>query len=258
MGNCYLGEVDKIVARYAGDYIRFVDDYRIFGSSTGALEAALIQINRDLAELGLLTNIAKTKLGSGEDYLNATRGTKTAKTSDENGYISAVVLSDVPTPEVMAGLLNKVVRDPDAQLTEGMGRYIVGLLRRMLSNEVIARDSAYMSSPLAELRELLSEDGNFMDLFTSLLRSYANGDQDCRAIWLLYVKHACLSQIDNKRVQANVNEAAHAIAIASAVSATVKNWARGVCSSFTDDQLGALHDLDYARQGASCCGGRLA
>ena len=69
LGNAYLKEVDTIVARRTSDFIRFVDDYKIFGDSIPDLEAKFASIRADLREIGFEINENKLWLGSGQEYL---------------------------------------------------------------------------------------------------------------------------------------------------------------------------------------------
>ncbi len=79
MGNVYLHLVDQVVGKYSTNFIRFVDDYRIFGNSSDHLEGLLQQISQELTPLGFKINKSKVKLGSKEEYLEAIAHDKYAR-----------------------------------------------------------------------------------------------------------------------------------------------------------------------------------
>src|SRR5687767_11570409 len=68
LGNAYLAVVDQVIQKQTPSFIRFVDDYRIFGSSNDGLERRFEQIDRALGDLGFKINMSKVKVGTRNDY----------------------------------------------------------------------------------------------------------------------------------------------------------------------------------------------
>jgi hypothetical protein len=187
LGNAYLHIVDQTIKRSCSDFIRFVDDYRIFGSSTGELEDILSQLSQQLAPLGFSIKQSKIKLGSTEDYFEAQANGRYATTQEEEGYISATAFEDINAPDQLVTLIARAVKSPDDLLTEGFGRLTLGAIRRMRINAVVVTTKNFPRSPLDKFQELLSADkeliGTALDLMERYLR---NTDESWRATWLLY------------------------------------------------------------------------
>jgi hypothetical protein len=63
IGNAYLQCVDEIVSQYTTKYIRFVDDYKIFGNSKADLERILPEIRKRITSIGFELNDSKNQIG---------------------------------------------------------------------------------------------------------------------------------------------------------------------------------------------------
>ena len=187
LGNSYLHIVDQTIKRSCSDFVRFVDDYRIFGSSTAELEDILAQLSQRLAPLGFTIKQSKVKLGSTEDYFEAQANGRYAATEEEEGYISATAFDDVSAPGQLVTLIARAVKSPDDLLTEGFGRLTLGAIRRIRINAEVVTTKNFPRSPLNKFQELLSADkelvGKALDLMDKYLR---NNDESWRATWLLY------------------------------------------------------------------------
>lgn len=188
MGNAYLHKVDQIVAKHTRNFIRFVDDYRIFGVAIDSLESVLIDIDQDLASLGFKIKKSKVKLGSAEEYLDAISKGKYAETKIVDGYISAVVLEDVTAPDLLLKLIGRALESPDDLLTEGFGRLSLAAIRRIRLNHAVGQTKNYPTSPLDEYKNILSADEHLIQRAVDLLEKYTKTpDEDWRAVWLLHM-----------------------------------------------------------------------
>ncbi len=159
LGNAYFHEVDEVFRRHGADFIRFVDDYRVFGSSGTELERILGGVSGDLRSLGFRINARKLRLGRGEEYLEAVSKLEPARTTtDADGYVSAAIFEDLIGPEPLAGLIERALNRPEEILTEGYGRFLSGALRRLRINEELVALRSGFSSPRDELKERLDRD----------------------------------------------------------------------------------------------------
>jgi hypothetical protein len=255
LGNAYLSEVDKIVSRHTADYIRFVDDYRIFGPSRDKLESVLTGISGDLQSIGFQVNSQKVKMGSGQEYLNAISQLKYATKNVEVGYVSTVIFRDVVTPKDLVAVIDQTLSLPDERLNEGLGRYQLAALRRLRSNAVVAEGANFQSTPIEDFSELLSTNA-IVEKVTKLLKTYsATQSESWRTIWLLYLrKDFSAPSIPDRRISTQLDETVRDIANSPSVAPAVRFWARGISSRNLYDQIDLLHELDYVQQGALCCG----
>jgi len=188
LGNAYLRVVDEVVKRHTGNFIRFVDDYRIFDHSRDRLEAMLPAIGADLQKIGFRINAEKVKLGSDRDYFDAIHGGGYAQTEeDKEGYVSAAVFSDVLTGDTLTEMVAKCVREPQRYLNEGFGRLVLGAVRRMRLNAFVAARKNYPASPHLGFEEHLSDPGRIGPMLDLLEKSAARADEEWRVVWLLYV-----------------------------------------------------------------------
>ena len=184
LGNLYLRIIDDVVANHTSEWIRFVDDYRIFGGSDGELNDVLSGITRDLARLGFRPNPQKIRIGSEEEYLEAVEQIRYAKSTKET-YVSAAVFDDVIEPSLLFELCRKAVDAPHELMHEGTGRYILQALRRMKTNSDIAYAQNQPRSPRATFRRL-ARDPAFFDRLGRLMLDFARGGDEWRLVWLLY------------------------------------------------------------------------
>ncbi|HMG04760.1 MAG TPA: RNA-directed DNA polymerase [Chthoniobacterales bacterium] len=187
LGNAYLHVVDQTIKKSCSDFIRFVDDYRIFGSSTAELEDILSQLSQRLAPLGFAIKQSKVKLGSTEDYFEAQANGRYATTEEEDGYISATAFEDISAPDQLVTLIARAVKSPDDLLTEGFGRLTLGAIRRIRINAKVVNRQNFPRSPLDKFQELLSADEKLIGTGLDLMEKYLkNNDESWRATWLLY------------------------------------------------------------------------
>jgi hypothetical protein len=254
LGNAYLHVVDQAIKKSCSDFIRFVDDYRIFGNSAAELEEILDQLNQQLAPLGFKIKQSKVKLGSTEEYFDAiANGRYATTTEDEHGYISATAFEDISAPDQLVTLIGRAVKSPDDLLTEGFGRLTLGAIRRIRINEEVAYTKNYPRSPLEKFTNLLSADKELIGNAFNLLEKYLqSGDESWRATWMLYMlidAHPIESRLRQK-LSDLVDFAAseHGQSLAGL-------WARSMFAHQTPrPELEELHELGYFEGGIRCYG----
>lgn len=248
MGNAYLRVVDEVVAKHCANFVRFMDDYRLFGGSRSELETSFAAIGAELAKLGFKVNDSKTKLGSAEEYLEAiTQGPSTSP-AEEDEYATAVV-EDVPSAGVLRSLVTRAVGAPDDLLNEGLGRLSLGAIRVIRSTALMKAES-----PLKAYQTLISQDNGFVQRVLDLLETYLkNKEEVWRSIWLLYVL------ADISPAEAGLKQKRNALldsAAGAGVDDLVRLWARKVSAGETEPIRGQdpekLDELTYAE-----CGERL-
>ena len=258
LGNAYLSEVDQIITRHTTNYIRFVDDYRIFDMSPTKLELLLSKIGSDLANAGFHVNASKIRLGTGRDYLEAIAQLKYAEKDTRAGYFSAVIFRDIVPPDKLMPIIERTVMAPGEYLNEGLGRFILASLRRMRMNMQVAENANFYTSPGRSFAELLSGNSSTLKRIVELLRSYAPTEvESWRSVWLLYVAQDIDETfIEDRQVRGELDKIRSDISHSRDVPTIVKLWARGIRHpDKLEKEIETLHDLDYADQGIRCCEG---
>ena len=253
LGNAYLSVVDHVVEKHAPDFIRFVDDYRIFGASEESLQRSLTAIEGDLAKIRFRVNRAKVRIGTAEEYLAAVAKGKYATTSsDSSSYISAVVFDDVVEPRQLAELVARAIAEPEDRLNEGFGRLILGAIRRMRLNEELVIRKNHPGSPRQDFAGVLSSNTATVERAIDLLETYARDPNEAwRAVWLIFVMK------DIKPWHAHLRARREAVGEAIATSAhtpeVVRLWAMGMqeAPDLQPERVERLHDLGYLETGAA-------
>ena len=262
LGSAYLTRVDGIVARYTKNYIRFVDDYRIFGASQRELEQVFEKISRDLAALGFRLNPRKVKLASQKDYLETI--TKPEFESPEQPtavpdpppYIVDVDtgISSQLVPQQTEKLVVRALERPSDYLHDGIGRYLLGSLRRYRLNAAIRHrfnPEDERSAPGIILRGLLAGNPNVLKLTNRLLSEYsAQPGQAWRLVWLIYlVEQATVAQ----KMKGHLTK----LEADKQMPRVVQLWARR-CREGRSGEPPVLreeiHDLSYLDAGLRCYG----
>src|SRR6267143_923107 len=194
LGNAYLTVVDREIAAVTSDFIRFVDDYRVFADSKNHLDSLLQRINERLARTSFRINPRKTKLGDENEYLTAISEIRDAKAEkDENGYVSAIELSGVVDPGTLAALIGRAMFRPE-DLTEGMGRFLMQAVRRMRLNDDWVKGRNLPDSPLTPFGQALKLAVP-AEAVMATLQKYANPAEEWRLIWVVYVAEDLGSKI---------------------------------------------------------------
>jgi hypothetical protein len=196
LGNAYLSEVDRIVRSVNSDFVRFVDDYRLFGTTRTVLEGQLTVLRSRLGDFGFDLNDTKLKLGLGSEYLEAVSTLKVASTTKTN-YIDAAVQPGVLRATDIHEQIMQVLAKPDELMHQEYGRLQMAALRRMHVRGLYSDLEGYADSPATQLISLLTEDGPTVDAASRLLDQYAqDGANAWRLIWILYM----LKSVDLARV----------------------------------------------------------
>ncbi len=257
LGNAYLTVVDRIVATHAPEFIRFVDDYRVFGPSASTLERALAAIDRALLSLGFTLNPSKIRLGSAEEYLDAIAKVRYSVTEGEDGYISAAVFDDVMTADVLSDLVARAVRSPDDYLNEGFGRLCLSAIRRMRLNAEVALIKNYPESPLDKFTERVGADANLIRAALALLEQCADrAEETWRTVWLLYLLRDLVpTGIKDRHLAERAKASIEQIGDSDAVPLVSRIWARRLIRSDIPKQQSTeeLHTLGYLEAGIRCC-----
>lgn len=239
LGNVYLDTVDELVRREAPDFIRFVDDYRIFGKSKQGLSDTFARIQRALAGTNFAISTPKVKIGTGNEYLDAIAKGGYARTEDEGSYVSAAIFSDVIAPQTLVELVAKVIKEPDMWMNEGLGRLVVGALRRMRLNDELATRMNYTESPLLRFESGIQEIKGLIASAAELLERYSTQQEEAwRAIWIAYVFSDHVPDSLLKMIRTN-----------RAVSPVVQLWASPAARSASTSDETSIDELSYVEQG---------
>jgi hypothetical protein len=255
LGNAYFNLVDQCVKKHTNSFIRFVDDYRIFGDSENQLESILEQIGRQLGALGFKINPIKTRLGSSQDYLDAIMPDQFAAPGPIAGsdYPSAIMFDDVLKPADLVRQIDRILDGPEKYLNDGVGRLILGAIRRMRADDKMARSRGNLSSSLKEFGELVSADERRCGKLLDLLHDYAAAPNEAwRAVWLIFL----LEDVNprNQEMSARRSRALADLQGASSVP-VVKLWAKSVGGATPSPPGENMDSLGYLEAGFQLYGG---
>jgi hypothetical protein len=258
LGNAYLSQVDKIIQNHTSQFIRYVDDYRIFGDSEESLETSLRKIAIDLQGAGFTINSQKLRIGNGLEYLDAISKIQYGL-RDEGTYVSPAIVRDLMRGPDIASTISTSVNDPDTYLNEGFGRFQLAVVRKYRFNQLIGT-VIKPGLPTSSLTDALCNDSKLVGRILDLLKSYsADPTQTWRAVWLLYVAKdfdlAALGAVD-KAAATRFQETLQDIASSPARSPVVRLWADAAAGTLVaGDDIAALHDLGYLESGQRHCKG---
>ncbi|HKF44473.1 MAG TPA: RNA-directed DNA polymerase [Thermoanaerobaculia bacterium] len=263
-GNSYLKVVDEIMLRHSADFIRFVDDYRVFGTSSAGLEAILARVTTELRQLGFTINSTKLRLGSSEEYLEAISKVRYESTVGDPGspYVSTAVFGDVVPPDVLTGAVSQVMTNPELYLNEGFGRLALGAIRRMRADSVMAARMHYEKSPRDSFRELLTKKSSVVRDMIGHLNAFRRSPEAAwQSVWILYVADDL--ELDRMEDQALARELRSVVAEirSESTEAIVRLWASRLWLSGSQCELSlakieAAHAASYPESGRICYGGR--
>jgi hypothetical protein len=261
LGSAYLNLVDAVVRKKTGDFIRFMDDYRIFGGSEPELESSVQAISADLFQMGLRINPRKVRIVRRGDFLGTVPPTRFA-TPGRGRRVSGEAPIELDTginaqvhPELLATLVLRSLESPAEYLNEGYGRYVLGALRRYRLNVAIHRRAQQDETAVGvRLRELLTGNAKLMQLTGVRLGEFAADPRDAwRIIWIVYLIE---QQGEAKRFQGRLA----AIEQNPQLPAIARLWARrcrlgvgGEPKRLSED----LHDMSYLAAGQRCYGDTL-
>jgi|GEM_PF-2187474 len=263
LGNAYLSEVDRVVNRRTENFVRFVDDYRVFGGSRDSLENIFEAIRTDLREeLGFEINEAKIRLGTTEEYLDALSKAKYAEMPASH-YIDTAVVPDVYSPENVYEMVERSVRSPEEYLHQGFGRLQMASIRRMRVQSLFAKaTSDDRITPRSAFISILSKDVQLIRRISELLKQCSSDSQELwRLLWLLFLaKDVAMDEIPDKMVSAELGESLQKVNGAIALPMVARLWASPMPdypeSGRSAADVEELHALDYLERGRQCYGGR--
>lgn len=252
LGNAYLSVVDRVVANETDLFIRYLDDYRIFGSRQVELERVFEQISRGLAALGLRVNPRKVRIGSRKDFLQPVNNLAFASKPRYVIDLDVGIYNQIE-PEQLADLVSRSLETPDEYLNEGFGRYLLGALRRYRLNLAVYRRAGHEAEGLGvQLRERLAGDGKAAQLTAARLGEYGTDPRyTWRAIWVLYL-------IEQQGTASRFQKQLARIEQARQMPEVVRLWSRRCRMGLggEPEQLGdeSLHDMSYLEAGRRCYG----
>jgi hypothetical protein len=248
LGNAYLSKVDEIIGRHTKNFIRFVDDYRIFDGSTARLEGLLRDISIDLEKAGFRINSGKLRLGQGQEYLDAVSKLQYGL-AELGDYVSPAVVRDLLRAPDIVTLIANSLHNPDKYLNEGFGRFQMATIRKYRFNVDVAEiiKSDYEST----LPALLSSDARIPEKFLDCLHAYFSDSKEVwRAVWLLYVaKDFDFNQMSkmNKRTSHEIRTMIDSIVSKPSSDPLLKLWATPRLNFRVDVEQ--VHDLSYIESG---------
>jgi hypothetical protein len=250
LGSAYLSVVDQVVAKYTTNFVRYMDDYKIFGSAQGGLEKVHQAISSDLRRLGFTINPKKTWLGTTEDYVDFL---DKVKASPRQGYLTPVP-SNIFDAGLMVRQIALTLSDPNRYLTDGVGRTQMAALRRLRAGSL--EGAASTKEAHSNFSKVLSSDAALVRRGLELLTTYQRAAaEDWRAVWILYL----FRDVNDAALQAAVREQFRAVMRATAETApvpVVRLWARPAPAATPGGKESiALFDSDYLQAGRLYHGG---
>jgi hypothetical protein len=251
LGSAYLSVVDKVVERHTKNFVRYMDDYRIFDDSPGKLETVYRGVSQDLRGLGFQVNDKKTFLGTAEQYLELLA--KSKRVAQKTGAYLTPVPSDILDPVTLVDQIGLTLRDPDHLITDGFGRMQMASLRRMRANT--AGVTVQGKPPRTVFSAALSQKHELVRRGLTLLKTFGTTPgEEWRAVWILYLFRdlnvGVLPADLAKQVQSLLGD------LQTRGAPIVRLWARqppGTSPGKT--AVNALFDADYLKAGQLYFGG---
>ncbi len=248
LGNAYFSVVDKIVSRHTNDFVRFVDDYSIFGASEKDLESLYKAINRDLQPTGFRINERKLAIVTSREYCEALAQVRGKLEGAIQKY--KPVPREIKEPGPLIDALAKTIGQPDTFLNDGVGRLELGSLRKI--------HNSLMTEDWEEFASQLTGHSNVVRQGLRLLRSYASRtDELWRSVWLLYVLRDVHARSARKEpIGQEMDATTRAIRNSSKVPTVVRFWATaGPLIELDPNAAEELGDLHYEEVGRRLYGG---
>lgn len=267
LGNAYLAKVDKIVRRHCPDFIRFMDDYRLF-CTTRTAEKLYVRISQDLVE--------ETEFRINEEKLAVLeRGDCCLPMSvekvdvsgslgqDVSGSLGLFAVGQAAEPEILRKLIEQALQRPNQCMTVRTGRAILGAVqrerlkaRRLESDKakkaprrLARRKRAKRRVGISKLSldQILEWDSKIRGGFLRQVQRLGGSENEqWRMIWLLYV-FKNLFDTHN----ANTKERNEVENLRGSKHEIVRRWADRLIagSKRFDGELFELQDLPYIDQG---------
>lgn len=250
LGNIYLTVIDDIVRRHCNNYIRFVDDYRIFFASSSELDRCFSSISKEVNGIGFSLNQSKTRAGTIDDYIKLTTGKNINSLNRDSSYITPLIFADTLDPKTVVELLKTAVGNYPRYVTEGYGRLLATILRKIILTTKIQKTATYVVNLQDEFSAAFSQDKQLVAKVLALLQELSGQEsQTWRVLWLLFIMNTA-------------NEpAAHALAQEIVGSSTlplvVRLRAATLLGETRDPDLAEterLHDLSFLATGCALTG----
>jgi hypothetical protein len=259
LGNAFLQRVDRIIQQHTDKFVRFADDYKIFGSSRTELEGLLPELRKELDAVGFQVNDSKVKLGTGEEFLEAVA--KLEYFEPESGdYIDTAVHPGIFDPKDMHALVSTCLRNPDNYLHQGFGRLQLASLRRMRVRSLYSQAQGYPTTVRDSFAEILTEDVGLIRRICDLFDKYSSGETSVwRLVWLLYLsKDLSTSGIPDAALAKRLSSLLEEIKQAPNLPPVCRLWATEMrnfpSSEAFEGEIENLHALDYIERGKRCYG----
>jgi hypothetical protein len=253
LGGAYLNVVDREVTKSTTNFIRYVDDYRVFGKGQAELETLFEKISRDVGSLGLSLNPRKVRIGSAKDILDPQGEPRLILPQTKSSVIELDGgMTGQLEPEQLGKFVGRALNDPNSYLTEGIGRYLMGALRRYRLSRAMHRRANDKAELADRLIKELTGDVRAQEQTGVRLSEYGENAQNAwRAIWIIYL-------IEQQGTAAKYTDQLAKIEAITALPEEVHLWSRrcrlgigGEPEKLTDD---ALHDMSYLDAGRRCYG----
>jgi hypothetical protein len=261
LGNAYFNVVDKIIGSHKYEFVRFVDDYRIFGPTLSELENMLLQLRKDLRGIGFEINDQKLKLGTGEEYLEVMANSKYVEIPATE-YHNAFVQMDLPAPQVLLQQVLACLQNPEDKLHQGFGRMLMATLRTMRIRTSFAEAQGGMQESLPEdsFYDLLAQNSEALMLITKRLDEYQIGSANrWRLVWILYLcRNLTRGRIEDAALGASIFTAIDKISDTQTIDPVCRLWAtRTTVVRSPEDTVKVveqIHALEYEKAGRAWYG----
>jgi hypothetical protein len=255
LGGAYLGVVDREIAKVTGNFIRFVDDYRVFGRSTAELEATYEKISRAMSLLGLKINPRKVRIVAAKDLPPPLGTARFVSLGEVSGVPVDPGMARQLDPELLADLVGRVLQHPELHLNEGLGRYVLGALRRYRLNGARHRRADSPDTDFsAKLRKALRADTDAMRRAGQRLAEFARDSQDVwRTTWVIYLIEQQGAASEQGPLLGRIEDDFRMPDVTRLWARRVRLGAAGEPEALDD----ALHDLPYLDAGRRCYGAQL-
>jgi hypothetical protein len=265
LGNCYLSAADRVVARHTNNFLRFVDDYRIFGNSQAELQSLAQVLAPELQDLGFRINSHKLRLRTGEEYLEAFAQIRYAeKESDgirdgdvemdvDKQYAGPATFDGIIPPDKMMQQIKAVLDRPEELLNDGRGRLLAASLRRARLDAQVVEGHSDGDNGIPPLNRhfigQLSKNGPVVERINQLLDQYLHQPGEVwRLSWLLYLAKDIDFGVVDRRVSSGLQDSLARIRASRSVPIVAQLWADARTPAAAGD-IEALHQRGYIESG---------
>jgi hypothetical protein len=258
LGNAYFYNADEIIRKYSRNFVRYVDDYKIFGTSRSSLESMFPKIRSDLKAIGFELNENKIWLGTAEEYLESASKLTFAQT-EESKYIDSAIQPGVFRPNDMMEQVRACLDKPEDRLHQGFGRLQMASIRRMRVRGMYSDAKGLEKSPADQFRDSLSRDPQTIDRICELINSYYNSKGNTwRLMWLLFLCKDVQRRDIDSALRDKLASSMEQITRSTDMPLVVRLWALPMdkypSSERWKKNIEDLHALSYEDRGKFCYG----